>query len=967
MKQYKYLLILSLLALASACTEKEISDQEILDSREVSQLTVSYSSGGTEVKALSFTHSSARVELDVNMNNDNLRWNLESDRSWCTVVPGEHKGSGKVILDIAANESFDAREEATLTFVAGEYRGFRMPVNQNASAFIVSQPYFTAPVGGGAYTVQVTTMAGTDWKVSGTDWLTVAKGNEVSKDGQTTTTLNITPAKNSGQSRYGAVELTSGSEKEGVWFWQFGNEFSYDADGNIFFAADKEAKLEIKAPAYTVKSVVVPSYAKAEVTENGDGTATISVSMEQNLSDCGEVRNVEVSVQLANASASTLKLPTLVQDYVPAHGLVTGKGLMAFAQAIATGGSTADWEKDGVVTIIQDIDMGQIDGWTGIGSAARPFTGTLDGGKHAVVNLKASNGLFNYCKGATIKNVTLGKGSSIYDNEEFFGKGCFGGIVSCAEGTTISNCGLAGTVEFAGTSENDDPAYVGGIVGWADAASSVQGCSMSGKLTVSVPTAADAVCYEGGIAGLCLGSVSACETLGQVNFSSGVGNARVGGIQAVLSSGAKVENNSFMGTVSINGNASNVAAGGLYGYVDCDHSFDAATDKSISLGNVLVNSFYSSSSTAVFAGGFVGLAAAGINLSFKDYEVQTNISLDAASAARAVKYVCLGGILGGSDVSAALASAGFSGIKTTGSIKVKYDINVAFQVRRMWIGGIAGGINGPATFSQCTNTGVVGIPDGGLYCARSNGYCEISGGIAGYVHGGDASFSNCSNQANIYNSEYNNNGITGVSDGMYTPCVSGGILGAFNYGTTVESFKLTMNSCSNIRDVSSYRGYTGGIVGYCVNADIKSCTNQGRLDNGTNDLSAYRGGIAGAAGNATISGSTAICDVHAKVYGSADHGSAGGVLGMAVGETSVTISDCSYYGVVKSEKLATTKPEYPGGIIGCGNESCTISACRYGGTIQGVEISENNVTTKRNIIGNELGTVSGVTYWAGKQ
>ena len=201
---------------------------------------------------------------------------------------------------------------------------------------------------------------------------------------------------------------------------------------------------------------------------------------------------------------------------------------------------------------------------------------------------------------------------------------------------------------------------------------------------------------------------------------------------------------------------------------------------------------------------------------------------------------------------------------------------------------------------------------------------------------------------------------------MYTPCIAGGILGGFNYNTSLESYTLTMSSCTNIREVSSYRGFTGGIVGYCYNASIKSCTNQGRLDNGTNDLSAYRGGIAGGAGNATVTESTAVCDINAKVYGSADNGSAGGVVGMARGDDPVKIDGCAYFGKLQANKMATTQPEYPGGILGCGTDNCTVSNCKYGGSVQGVEINDNNVTTKRNVVGNEAGTVSGITYWNGK-
>ena len=293
---------------------------------------------------------------------------------------------------------------------------------------------------------------------------------------------------------------------------------------------------------------------------------------------------------------------------------------------------------------------------------------------------------------------------------------------------------------------------------------------------------------------------------------------------------------------------------------------------------------------------------------------------------------------------------------------------VTCTIRRQWIGGIVGYANGPSTFKNCINKGELGKSTG-VYCARSNGYGAIVGGIVGYAGGGNASFDKCSNQGEISNHQYNNNGVTGtataMSIAMYTPCVSGGVLGAFNYGTTLENHTLTMTDCSNAKTIFAYRGYTGGIVGYCVNATITNCTNSGRQANGTNDQCAFRGGIAGACGNATIKDCTSNGDVTALVYGSADYGCAGGLLGLANGDKDVLIDNCSAYGIFKADKMATTKPEYPGGILGMGTEKSTVKDCKFGGTVQGVEINANNISTK--VIGNGVGTVAGtISLWGGK-
>ena len=964
MKHIHYLLLCFVPLLLAGCETVEPTDEEIFASREFTTLDVHYSFAGSPVTALAFDHKPSRYNLDVDLNDQNLRWTLESDRDWCKVVGEGNRGPGSIALDIASNEDFESREEATLTFVAGEYRGFRIKVNQDAAAFVLGQPFFVAPVGGGNYSCKVTTQAGVSWDVQAEGWLSVSKGETAANGDYSTTTLNINVAAASSASRYGTITLKSSKGEGVVNVFQFGTEHKYDADGNLLLPG-AGSTVNITVPRYMVAGIEVPEFAEYEIKDGDGDTSVLSLTLGENLSDCAETRSLDAVMQLANSSATLVSLPTIVQEYTAAHGLVTYKGLLAFADAVANGKPTTDWEKDGVVVVVGDINMFDATEWPGIGTEKSPFKGSFDGGGHNVLNLRnASHGLFNYCKGATVKNITLGKGSSLFTDAEYGKKACFGGIVSVAESTVIEGCGLACDIDFGSTSEADETvAYVGGVVGWADAGSSIQGAKMNGRVIVSSPTADASTCYVGGIAGLCEGSLTASEVLGQVNYSAGISDVYLGGVEAVLGSKANASNNSFMGTINLSGNASYAVIGGLYGRIDSSRTFDSGSDKSVQLGAININSFRSVASACVYAGGFVGFVAGGATLSFKGYESQTNITIDCASAAKMAKYVCCGGLLGGCDPAENVSSLACDGIVSSGIIKIKYDTTIACQVRRMWLGGIAGYVNGPAMFKGCSNKGEVGKYEGGTYSARSNGYGEISGGIVGYAHGGDVNIENCVNQGSIANQLYNNNGVTGVWENMYTPLVAGGILGAFNYGTTVEPYTLTIASCTNGKEVMAYRGYTGGIVGFCQNAKITGCNNIGRLSNGTNDLSAYRGGIAGAAGNAHIRDCTATCDILAKVYGSADYGCAGGILGIARDGGKVSVEGCSFFGAVKADKVSTDKPEYPGGIVGLSTAECTISNCKFGGTVQGIDITENNAAA--NAVGNGLGSISGIGYWGG--
>ena len=593
----------------AACTEvKEPSDQEILNGRTSSKLEVSYAASGAPVSALSFTHNAARKEIEVIVNNDNLSWNLESNREWCTVVPGEHKGSGTVTLEISANEDFEAREQATLTFVAGEFRGFRISADQSASAFILGQPYFLSKIAGEAQSVKVTTLTETDWTISSPGWITAEKGTSTSADGLTVTTVSITTDANDGISRYGAIELASGEEKDYIYVYQFGDELDYDADGNIFFPSGTPAVLSFTAPSYIVSSFNLPGYAEGTVHENEDGTSTVTITIAENLSDCAEIRQVEASITLTNASASKVTIPTMVQDFLPAYGIVTAKGLNIFAQAVSEGGDTSIWEKDGVVRVLEDINMQEITDWQGIGTVNHPFTGTFDGNQKNINNISGTaSGLFNYCKDATIKNVVIGKGTGIYNDSDFIGKGCLGGIVSIAENTSLTDCVFEGEIEYAGSSDDEGNLYVGGIIGWGDNKTSVKTGRMRGKVTVSSPSSPGVVCHLGGIAGLVNGSITSSEVTGDVKFSSQLESLLMGGIESYLPEDVTVSGNTFSGKITLGGNAKTICLGGLYGRIDSNRAFNFTTDASVSMGTVNLDSYLNNNTeTHLYAGGFVG-------------------------------------------------------------------------------------------------------------------------------------------------------------------------------------------------------------------------------------------------------------------------------------------------------------------------------------------------------------------------
>ena len=975
---YTFILVLAAIGLSMGCTkEKDPFDSQTTKGRAVVPVDVSYLVDGTKISVLNFNHSAVHKDIFVEVNNENLCWNLESNRNWCKVAEGEHKGPGTVTLEIDANESLEAREPATLTFVAGEYRGFQINVSQTATAFIISQPYFISPKESQTSDVFVTVEGGTEWDIDCSEWLTVTKSNAVLDDGFETYTLHITPDLNDGDSRFGSVTLSAGQEFESIYLYQFGNELNYDDDGHILLDASG-ASFSFTAPAYIVSKITAPDFVQSTVVENGDGTSTVTLTLDENLNDCAETRLVEASVLLGNASASVLELPAMIQNFIPAGGLVTPKGLQAFAAAVANGESTEAWEKDGVVTMIKDIDMTDVTGWAGVGTADAPFTGSFDGGGNSIKNLSAAAPLFNVCNGAIISNVVMDKTCELFTSTGPI----LSGLVNEARSTKITDCIVNAKVEFSST---ESSAYVGGIAAFVDAESAIKGCKMSGTVKVSSAASVSSYLYLGGIAGVSSGSITNCETVGTITLASSHGTVQLGGIVSALPEAAVARTNSFLGKIELNGSVQKLFAGGLYGIIpEGDRTFDASSDKSVSLGNITLTNYYSNANTRLFIGGYIGKLEDGCSLTVNGMESQTKIDIDYTTV-RTGEYLIVGGFLGGCEPDHTAEEYGnlsFTDASNSGEFSFNYKTSVAVNIRRNCLGGLVGLVCGPATFTQCSNKATLGVAKGEAYNANSNSYTMIMGGIAGHCYGGDMTFEGCTNDAKVATDFYSNRPAGHSVGNYFSSIATGGIIGTFNYKPNPQSYKLTVKNCSSKGFLSSMRGYIGGIAAYAYNAEFINCsweggsyaltidTNKKEADN----LASYKGGIAGGAGNATFTDCTAKGNLRAYRYGSALSADPGGIVGHVINGTDlaafagtfVTLTNCAYFGEISFDPVTITTAAqhgYPGGLIGCSTAESTAENCRYGGKIQSVEVTSNTVDLYA--FGNGLGTATNTQLWSG--
>ena len=172
-----------------------------------------------------------------------------------------------------------------------------------------------------------------------------------------------------------------------------------------------------------------------------------------------------------------------------------------------------------------DIDL-KNEEWTpiGIGNGTRngvpidfPYSGTFDGNGHTIsglnVNYRNKNGgLFCYVMNATIKNLTVA-GSVTHSSGDGV---AYGGIVGCADSSTIENCTNRCTVTGNW--------YAGGIVGWSTD-SDIIGCANFGN--ISSPSFSGGICGkiggENDAAGIDA-TIRDCYNVGMVsgNYAGGI-------------------------------------------------------------------------------------------------------------------------------------------------------------------------------------------------------------------------------------------------------------------------------------------------------------------------------------------------------------------------------------------------------------------------------------------------------------
>ncbi len=141
--------------------------------------------------------------------------------------------------------------------------------------------------------------------------------------------------------------------------------------------------------------------------------------------------------------------------------------------------------------------------FTPIGDFSQPFTGFYDGEGHRITidSLSSSDGdiklvgVWGFTSGADIRNLNV----DVYASLNLKGRVCSGGIIGCANNTTVSNCSVSTDSNLELVSEKC--LYAGGIIGYSAFNSVIKNCSFEGKLNGRSNGDIDAVCAVGGIVG----------------------------------------------------------------------------------------------------------------------------------------------------------------------------------------------------------------------------------------------------------------------------------------------------------------------------------------------------------------------------------------------------------------------------------------------------------------------------------
>lgn len=1016
-----YILLSAVLAFSmTACVEESI---DFGGSTEIGNIEVSFLRNGENVgESLALTSAGGTMDFDVVLNDDNVRWRVASDQPWCTVVSEEHRGTGKFTLKILPNDSFESRPPATLTFSAGEYRLTPFRLTQSGNVFIFSKSYIVSGIGGTAAEITVRTLPGVEWGVAPENgWLVVNKGESVPRGDFVETPVTIASVPNEEESRMGRIAFRRSGEDVGAYvsMWQFGTELNCDEAGNVLLPADGSGTLEILAPTDIVSGVKVPEGVSVTSEDAKDGQTRYVFSFGENLSDSRSNRAVQIAMNQF-ISSEVIELPLIYQQYLVAHGIMSGKGLKLFAETFNAGGDISDWtDADGNVALLGDIDMNGVQPWTSIGTETRPFNLVFDGKGHSILNLTEASPLFGHCSEATVSGLNIDASCSFTKPVMSGSAAVWASVAATVENSTVvTACTNSGTVK-AGFYEHESmiSALAAGLVGRVQEGAVVEKSKNQGSVTLPVEFSnMDAPVLTGGVVAELSGSLEYCTNNGEVSDASSAREHGVGGIAARVEQTGAVkgcENYAAVSEASVNGN---VYAGGVAGYAlgDVSDSFN---------GGAL---HITSGAATVKVGGVAGWCGpCYLNANSNKGDIVS----DGTS-----KYIFVGGLYGQVEVGGAVVELDFAGASSEGAIQVMNMVDNC----ALGVGGFVGGVKQDVPIKNAEFDGKIEVRlhrDGKGTRISSDAVCAV-GGILGWAES-MITLSGCAAKegSEVCVTCRRGNGSDGKADAPYfeNGINVGGILGYAAKACTVAGSRSAAKveagrSDNRTNSKSAVGGVVGCIAGFAGRESVISdCGNtsaiySGIQNNCSPDGGTYAftcvGGILGAfdlnaaasstgggltvsgcvnsgnftlrrgasagivayARNARLSGCTSTgnsgdyphasagiagklenskvidCRALGTIQAHSSPQYAGGVVAIGL---STDISGSRFFGNLASSKESIDKLTY-GGIVAKSDEKSSVKDCLYGGMVQ-VVLDGGNVTsgitvTSANVANYPVGT-----------
>lgn len=564
--------------------------------------------------------------------------------------------------------------------------------------------------------------------------------------------------------------------------------------------------------------------------------------------------------------------------------------------------------------------------------------------------------------------ISFAGGSSEADK-----KGYIGGIAGCNAGT-VKGCtnGVDMSVIGSHTTNYIKTIYWGGIVGYISENATVSECVNNSivKLTYQRNSDATRYLYMGGIAGFVdqNATIKDCDNAAEVQSRSACKTISIGGIVGHAETDSVIEGCNNTSVVSARTSSAGsyggryLSIGGIIGV--CETSNVSSV---LNSGNIAVSRSESNLTANICVGGCIGELLTALD---GKNTVANSGTLEFSDTATNRSFLGIGGVVGVINK----AGANLSNVSNSGAVADK----ATTLHTNAFIGGVVGLIRQAATVSGATNNGQVSFADvtkthvnlgmGGIVGGVGNyAYSEevvvetlvtahiensinngkvvitkngvspnfAAGGVVGIIKGAGSSVTNCENTAHIdcrvSNNGYNDEALDTTIPSQFdannvivantsATCAAG--IAGFALGTEGAPLQITnCKSTGTTNPIQSYRGYTGGIVGYARYAAIADCSNVTTVSSA--NTSNRCGGIAGYIHTSTITNSTATCKVDG-VKNTYSGGIAGGM------NATSAISSSKFNGTVTASGNAGTKL---GAIVAYSAAGATITDCGAKGKI----------------------------------